>query len=247
MKHSEMKHIGILAHSAEGAGLCYLEAVHEAIRRLGPHMHPEITLSILPLALAMEPWEQGDYPVVRSILLRTAERLSAAGCDFFVCPDNTAHMALETEGPDFPLPGLHIARIVAREAAARGYRKIGVLATKWTMEGPLYREALARVGAEAVIPEAADRALVDKIIFDELVNGKFTDRARGEYGRIIEDLAAAGAEAVALACTEIPLLVRPQDSPLPVIDSTRLLARAAVEVALGEAPLPQWSGGPPAS
>lgn len=239
-----MKHIGILAHSAEGSALCYLTAVHEGARQLGPHMHPDITMSIIPMGRAMDAWESGDLAPIRALMAETAERLQAAGADFFVLPDNTAHITLETEGPPLPLPGLHIAEIVAEEAVARGYRTIGVLGTKFTMDGPVYRGALGRRDLGFRIPPPEDRAFINRTIFDELCNGVFDDTTRADYVRIIENLKRDGCDAVALVCTEIPILVPPEASPLPTLDSTRLLARAAVAVALGDRPMPTWCGGP---
>jgi aspartate racemase len=238
-----LKHIGILAHSAEGSALCYLTAVHEGADRLGPHMHPDITMSIIPMGQVMDAWESGDLAPIRAVMAETAARLKAAGADFFVLPDNTAHITLETEGPPLPLPGLHIAEIVADEALARGYRTIGVLGTKFTMDGPVYRGALARRGLGFRIPPPDDRAFINETIFDELCNGRFTDETRSRYVRIIEDLKREGCDAVALVCTEIPILVPPEASPLPTLDSTRLLARAAIDVALGARPMPAWRGG----
>jgi aspartate racemase len=229
-----MRHIGIMAHSADGAALCFLEMVREASRRLGPHRHPEITLSILPMGPMLEMYERNDLPAVRRYLARTAQRLADAGCDFFVCPDNTAHLALDIPGEPLALPRLHIAEIVAERAKAEGYGCVGLLGTKWTMEGPVYQEALRRVGIGLRTPDSADRALVDRVIFDELTQGQLTDASRAEFVRIIEALRRAGCDAVALSCTEIPLLITPGVSPLPTLDSTRLLARAAVAAALGE-------------
>jgi aspartate racemase len=238
-----MRHIGILAHSAEGAALCFLTACHAASDELGEHNHPDITLSIEPMSLAMPAWEANDLPTVRAILARTAARLAAAGADFFVCPDNTAHIALESPGDPLPLPGLHIAEVVAQTARARGYTSVGLLGTKWTMEGPVYRHALARHGLERRIPDAEARADINRIIFEELCNGVFSEASRSRYVAIIEELKLRGCDCVALSCTEIPLLVTPVVSPLPTLDSTRLLAEAAVKVALEEAPLPTWRGG----
>jgi len=239
-----MRHIGILAHSADGSALCYVEMVRESARRLGEHAHPEITLSILPMASVLQAYDSDDLEAVRGHLARTAARLAAAGCDFFACADNTAHVALESPGPPLPLPGLHIADLVARRAQADGRRRVGLLGTKWTMSGPVYPEAFARAGVELRTPSESDRKLVDDVIFDELCQGVLREESRAAYVRIIEALARAGCDAVALCCTEIPLLVAPGDSPLPTIDSTRLLARAAVAVALGDEPLPTWRGGP---
>ncbi len=238
-----MKHIGILAHSAEGSALCYLTACHEGGQRLGAYDHPEITMSVLPMGPVLPAWERLDLPAINQTLSRSAGRLAAAGCDFFVCPDNTAHIALEAPGLALPLPGLHIAEVVAGTAVARSHRRIGLLGTKWTMDGPVYPAAFRRHGLEHRIPGPEDRALADRVIFAELCAGVFSEASRAEYVRIIEGLAAEGCDAVALCCTEIPLLVSPAQSPLPVLDSTRLLGLAAVEVALGERPMPSWRGG----
>ena len=235
-------HIGILAHSADGAALCFLEMVREASRRLGAHEHPEITLSILPMGPTLAAYERNDLSAVRAHLARTAGRLAAAGCDFFVCPDNTAHIALELPGDPLPLPGLHIAEIVAGRAKAEGYGCVGLLGTKWTMEGPVYPAAFARQGLGMCTPAPADRTLVDDVIFGELTQGRLEDASRAAYVRIIDGLKRGGCDAVALSCTEIPLLITPDVSPLPTLDSTRLLARAAVEAALG-GQVPKWRGG----
>jgi aspartate racemase len=238
-----MHHIGILAHSADGAALCFLEIVRQAARQLAPHEHPEMTLSILPMAPALAMYERDDLARVREYLVRTARRLSGAGCDFFVCPDNTAHIALELPGEPLPLPGLHIADIVAQCARNDGYTCVGLLGTKWTMEGPVYPKTFARYGLEMRTPSAADRAVVDAVIFSELCQGVLSDESRRRYARIIEDLKANGCDAVALSCTEIPLLITPEVSPLPTLDSTRLLAHAALAAALEEG-VPGWRGGP---
>jgi aspartate racemase len=238
-----MKHIGILAHSAEGATLCYRTCWMEGVRRLGPHNHPQITMTGIAMHHAMDAWESGDLPAIRAIFAADAARLAAAGADFFVLPDNTAHIALEAPGEPFALPCLHIGEVVAGEAARRGFRNIGVLGTEWTMTGPVYPGALGRRGIGWEAPEREDRATIHRIIFDELCLGVFTEASRAAHVRIIDKLAARGCDAVALVCTEIPLLIGADVSPLPVLDSTRLLARAAVEVALGERGMPAWRGG----
>jgi len=238
-----MLHIGILAHSADGAALCFLEMVREAARRLGAHEHPEITLSLRPMGPTLPAYEAGNLVAVRSHLAATADRLAAAGCDFFACPDNTAHIALESPGPVLPLAGLHIAETVAGHANARGWSRVGLLGTRYTMTGPVYPRTFARAGLGLAVPEDADQRLVDRVIFEELCRGELREDSRAEVVRIIRALAARGCEAVALSCTELPLLVRPEDSPLPTLDSTRLLAHAAVDVALGNAPRPTWRGG----
>lgn len=239
-----MRHAGILAHSVEGAALCLRAFAQEGVASLGPHLHPDVTLDCVAYGHSMPAWEQGDHASIRDTLARSVDRLARAGADFFACPDNTAHLALEAPGDDLPLPGLHIAEVVAAAAAGAGHRKVGVLGTRFTMDGPLYPRVLAAAGLDAEVPEPEDRRAVDEIIHAELVNGVFRDASRDVYALVIERLAARGCDAVALVCTEIPLLVGPSDSPLPTLDSTRLLARAAFEVAAGERPLPAWRGGP---
>jgi aspartate racemase len=239
-----MKHVGILAHSAEGATLCYRTVWLEGIDRLGPHNHPEITLTGVAMHHALGAWERDDLAELRSTFADGAAKLAAAGADFFILPDNSAHIALEAPGEPFAIPGLHIGEIVAEQAQVDGRQKVGILGTSWTMAGPVYSGALGRRGIGWEIPGAADRSIVHDIIMDELCLGIFRDEARAAYVEVIDKLAAKGCDAVALVCTEIPLLVTPEISPLPVLDSTRLLARAAVGVALGDRPMPQWRGGP---
>ncbi len=210
---------------------------------MGAHEHPRITMSGGAMAPTLELWDRGDLTALRQIFWEDAERLAAAGADFFILPDNTAHIALEQPGPDFPIPGLHIAEVVAAQAKADGQKHIGVLGTSWTMEGPVYKDALARRGLERSIPAPDDREVIHNAIFDELCLGEFREDTRAEFVRIIGDLQGKGCDAVALVCTEIPLLITEEISPLPILDSTRLQAKAAVAVALGEAAMPIWRGG----
>lgn len=244
VRQTEQRHLGILAHSTEGAALCFLAYCQEGHRHSGRNDHPDVTLDYIAFGRSMPAWEAGDHTAVRETLAVSADRLARAGAAFFACPDNTAHLALEQPGPDLALPGLHLPGVVADQAARDGHRRVGVLGTRFLMEGPVYPRALAARGLTAVTPDPADRETVDRIIFEELVNGVFTDAARAAYAEVIGRLAARGCDAVALACTEIPLLVTPGVSPLPALDSTRLLARAAHEVAVGDRPLPTWRGGP---
>ncbi|MFI2240883.1 aspartate/glutamate racemase family protein [Streptomyces chrestomyceticus] len=238
-----MEHLGILAHSAEGAALCFRAFCQEASAELGPYDHPDVTLDCISMARSMPAWEAGDHHSIRATLAESVARLARAGADYFVCPDNTAHLALELPGEELPLPGLHIAEVVAERAARDGYRRVGVLGTAYTMDSPLYGRALGSRGIAADVPDADDRRTVHRIIFDELVNGVLSEPARQDYIRIIERLAARGCDAVALVCTEIPLLVTPEVSPLPTLDSTRLLAHAAFETAVGRRAVPRWRGG----
>jgi aspartate racemase len=215
----------------------------EGVRQLGPHLHPEITLTCSAMAHSLDAWGRGDHAELRAMFMADAEKLEAVGADFFVCPDNSAHIALESPGEPFPIPGLHIAEVVAGQAEADGRRKVGILGTNWTMTGPVYSGALGRRNIAWAVPGAADRQVVHDIIMDELCLGTFSNESRDAYVAIIDKFAAEGCDCVALVCTEIPLLISSDASPLPILDSTRLLARAAVAVALGDGPMPEWRGG----
>jgi aspartate racemase len=227
-----VKHIGIVACSAEGAALCYQTICREALTLVGKNDHPRITLDSIAMARWLPAFDAGDYAGVARFMLDSARLLAAAGADFAICPDNSAHLAWDHVQAATPIPWLHIARVVGEEAARRGYRRVGILGTRFTMAGPLYSESLGALGIDAVPPEGTDFETVDRIIFAELVDGVFTDASRQAYNRVIARLGARGCDAVALACTEIPLLVRADESALPTLDSTRLLARAAVVEAL---------------
>jgi aspartate racemase len=226
------RHIGIVACSAEGAALCYRTIVHEGDGRLGAHGHPEITLSSLPLARYMERIEHNDWPSVAELMLESARKLAAAGADFLICPDNTLHQALPLAAPRSPRPWLHIAEVVAEEALVRGYRRLGILGTRWLVESDVYPAALAARGLWFALPEPAERAELNRVIMDELVRGIFRPAALAFHQQVIERMQRADCDAVVLGCTEIPLLVNDGNSPLPTLDSTRLLARAALRRAL---------------
>jgi aspartate racemase len=237
-------HIGIHQYSVEGAVLCFHEIMLEAQRRMGEHAHPKVTMTGLAMADTIAEWDGKDYAALRARSFDVVERLAVAGADFFLCPDNTAHIALEAEGPDLALPGLHIAEVVAGEAERRGHRKVGVLGTNWTMEGPVYPRALEARGIGWATPPLDTRRRLHSIIMDELCLHEFKPDSVEFYRSAIDSLAAEGCDSVALVCTEIPIIIGDHNSPLPTLDSTRLLARAAVDVALGERPLPEWRGGP---
>jgi aspartate racemase len=232
-----MKTLGIAMHSVEGGSLCLLTACHAGEALLGPHMHPAIVASVVPMALSLPAWRSGDHRAVAGFLAEGVQRVAAAGADFFVCPDNTAHIVLEQIVEDLPLPGLHIAEVVCREVVDHGWSRVGLLGTAWTMDGPVYRKALARRGVECLVPEASVRARLDAAIFDELCRGIFRPETTTLFVRAIDALKTAGAEAVILGCTEIPLIVNAENSPLPTLDSTRLLARAAVREAVSDEPI----------
>ncbi len=185
-----------------------------------------------PLGDYMECISKNDWEGVGLLMVASARKLAQIGADFAICPDNTIHQAFATVERESPLPWLHIAEVVAEEAARRGFRHLGITGTKYLMEGPVYPEKLAPRKIAHTIPEEAQRARINRIIFDELVNGRFTAESRAYFSGVIEDLKAKGCDAVVLGCTEIPLLVSDADSCLPTLDSTRLLARAALRRAV---------------
>ncbi len=227
-----MKHIGIVACSAEGAALCYQSICREALARVGKNDHPRITLDSIAMARWLPAFDAGDFAGVARFMLDSARLLAAAGADFAICPDNSAHLAWAQVQAETPIPWLHIARVVGEEAARRGFRRVGLLGTRYTMTGPVYHDAFGSIGIETLVPDPADFETVDQIIWAELVDGVFTDSSRDAYKGVIARLGARGCDAVALACTEIPLLVGAGESPLPTLDSTRLLAAAALTEAL---------------
>ncbi len=229
------QHIGIVACSVPGAALCYQAIGTEGAALMGEWSHPEISMHSLPMSEHMVLVERGDWKGVADLMLRSAEKLATAGADFLICPDNTIHQALPWVTPRSPLPWLHIAEEVAHEARRRGFRRIAVTGTKFLMEGPVYPEKLAVAGLEWRIPPADARARINDIIFHELVYGKITAEALAYFQRVIEAMKTDGCDAVALSCTEIPLLINDRNSPLPTLDSTRLLARAALRRAVGAA------------
>jgi aspartate racemase len=229
-----IKHIGIVAVSAEGAALCYRTICFEGAERLGRHAHPVVTMHTLPLNQYMEPIYASRWDVVADLLLSSAQVLADAGADFLICPDNTVHEAWQWIGDRAPCRWLHIAEAVAAEAASQGYKKLGVLGTRFLMEGPVYPDMLKERKIKPVIPDPEDRERVNAIIFDELVYGRLEESSRATFGEVIGRLKKKKCDAVVLGCTEIPLLIGPEDSPLPILDSTRLLARAALRYATGE-------------
>ncbi|HVH08009.1 MAG TPA: amino acid racemase [Myxococcota bacterium] len=221
----------MVAVSAEGAALCYRTICAEGAAALGPHDHPEITLHATPLARYVEHLDAGRWDEIGLLLLASAEKLARAGAELLVCPDNTVHPAIDAIRAASPRPWLHIAEEVADVAAARGLRALGVLGTRTLMEGPVYPARLAAKGIAHRIPDAAARERIDRIIFDELVYGRFEEPARAAFCAVIDGFARSGCDGVVLGCTEIPLLVGPADSALPLLDSTRILARAALREA----------------
>ncbi|MCU1220269.1 MAG: Aspartate racemase [Candidatus Angelobacter sp.] len=227
------KHIGIVGCSAEGAALCYRTICLEAEQLMGRHAHPEVTMHTISLAEYMKPIDAGEgWQPVAELMLRSAEALKRAGADFLICPDNTIHEAMPFVVPRSPLPWLHIAEEVGKEAKRRGFRKLGITGTKFLVSGPVYPEKLEQMGVAYLRPTEAQQEQINTIIFDELVRGQQTPESLFYFEQVIESFKVQGCDAVVLGCTEIPLLVNENDSPLPTLDSTRTLARAALRHAL---------------
>ncbi|TAJ42305.1 MAG: amino acid racemase [Reyranella sp.] len=222
------QHIGVVACSAEGAALCYRTICTEGAALMGAHAHPEISMHTPSLADYMACIYRNDWPEVAELMLASAGKLAKAGADFLICPDNTIHQALPHVLPRSPLPWLHIAEVVAAEAVARGYRRIGIAGTRWLVDSEVYPEKLSARGLEYLRPTDAERDDTNRIIMDELVMGIFRPEAIAAYQRLFGRMKDAGCDAVVLGCTEIPLIMNDGNSPLPTLDSTRLLARAAL-------------------
>ncbi|MDJ0944789.1 MAG: amino acid racemase [Kiloniellales bacterium] len=230
------RHIGIVACSAEGAALCYRTICIEGAALLGSHAHPEVSLHGQSLANYTACLERGDWPGVAELMLDSAEKLARTGADFLICPDNTIHNALPHLEGRAPLPWLHIAEVVADQAVARGFRRLALTGTRWLVESELYPEKFAARGLAVLRPEPDERAEIDRIIMEELVYGVFKPEAVTYFQQVIGRLKDGGCDAAILGCTEIPLILDDSNSPLPTLDSTRLLARAALHKAVAGVP-----------
>lgn len=229
------KHLGIIGVSYEGAALCYREFCAESARRLGGHHHPEVSMHTNDLGMVMELTANGRWDAVAEWMCVSADKLASIGAELLVCPDNTVHQSIDLIPDRLPLPFLHIADVVADESERRGYRSVGLTGTRWLMEGPVYPPRFEARGIGCVVPAEEQRIGIHRFITSELVFGVVTDDALRYLQGVVQGLAAAGCDAVALSCTELPLILNDDNSPLPVLDSTRLLARAAVDYAMGQA------------
>lgn len=228
------RHIGIVACSAEGASLCYRTICQDGARHLGPHAHPEISMHTHSLADYMAAIYRGDWTSVARLMLSSAEKLAATGANFLICPDNTIHQAMPLVLPRSPLPWLHIAEVVAAEAAERGAKRVGLTGTRSLVESEVYPEKLGARGLACLRPLPAERDEIDRIIMDELVYGVFKPEAVAYLQQVVRRFQDEGCDAVILGCTEIPLVLDVHNSALPVLDSTRLLARAALRRSIEE-------------
>jgi aspartate racemase len=229
-----MKHIGIVAVSAEGAALCYRTICLDGSGLLGSHTHPEISLHCFPLGDYQHLIDDGRWDRVGEKLLDSAARLVQAGADLLISPDNTVHQGLDLVRARSPRPWIHIAEEVVVEARRRSLKRLAILGTRFLMEGPVYPSKLRPAGIDYRIPQSQQRERINQIIYDQLVYARFLPESLRYFQDVIHELAADGCDGVALACTEIPLLISEADSPLPVLDSTRLLASAALRQAIAD-------------
>ena len=226
------QHIGIVGCSAEGAALCYRTVCLEGAQWLETHAHPEVTLHSFSLAMYVERIERGDWQGVGELMLASGQKLAQAGADFLICPDNTIHQAMRYVELRSPRPWLHIASVVGHEASKRGFRRLGLLGTHWLVDSDVYPAKLAERSLECVRPRNDERDEIHRIIMEELVAGTIKPEAIVYHQQVMMRMKKAGCDAVVLACTEIPLIMTDANSPLPVLDSTRLLARAALRRAI---------------
>jgi aspartate racemase len=227
------QHIGIVACSAEGAALCYRTICVEGAAFLGPHAHPQVSMHTHSLAEYMGCIYRDDWRGVGELMLGSANNLASIGADFLICPDNTIHQALGHIESRSPLPWLHIAEVVADQAVERGFRHLGLTGTRWLVESDIYPKKLTARDLAYTRPNRAECDEMNRIIMDELVCGVFKPEAVTYFQRVIAGMKEEGVDAVVLGCTEIPLIVNDSNSPLPTLDSTRLLARAALRRACG--------------
>ena len=226
------RHIGIVGCSAEGAALCYRTICIESEPLMGEHRHPEVTLHTFPLADYKRYIFSGDWSGVGRLMGQSAAKLAELGAEFAICPDNTIHAAYEHAVATSPIPWLHIAETVALEARRQGFKRLGITGTAFLVAGPVYPRALERLDIACEIPGKAARDCMNEIIFGELVKGVFTDPARDYFSEVMEELGQRGCDAIVMGCTEIPILMDGVSMPLPALDSTRILARAAIRHAL---------------
>ncbi len=226
------QHIGIVACSAEGAALCYRTVCTAGAALLGPYAHPEVSLHSQSLADYMACIYRDDWQGVGELMLASAEKLATIGADFLICPDNTIHQALPFIEALSPLPWLHIAEVAATDAAARGFRRLGITGTRWLVDSEIYPDKLIAHGLAHLRPTVEEREEINRLIMDELVYGIFAPEQVAYFQQVIGRMKDHGCDAVILGCTEIPLILNDTNSPLPTLDSTRLLAQAALKRAI---------------
>lgn len=229
-----MKTIGLIGGMSWESSTEYYCIINEEVkRRLGGFHSAKCILYSVDFEEIELCQRNGEWEKTARILSDASRSLKAAGADFIILCTNTMHKVAEQIQAGAGIPLLHIADITARQVLSHGIKTIGLLGTKYTMEQEFYKSRLESQGIKVLIPNEGDRAIVNAVIYDELCLGKIIDGSRTEYKRIIKDLTEQGAEGIILGCTEIGLLVKPEDSDVPLFDTTLIHAVGAVDYALG--------------
>ncbi|WP_319584340.1 aspartate/glutamate racemase family protein [uncultured Pseudodesulfovibrio sp.] len=229
-----MKTIGLIGGMSWESSLEYYRYMNEAVKqRLGGLHSARILMNSVDFAPIRELMVSGDWKTVGDRLADAARTLEQAGAELMVIGTNTMHKVAPRIEEAVSVPVVHIADATAEVARAGGFSRLALLGTAFTMEEDFYLGRLREHGFKVLVPDADDRKLVDRVIFDEMCKGLFLDDSRAEFVRIIEGLAAQGAEAVVLGCTEIGMLVRPGDTDVPTLDTCRIHAERVVDIALG--------------
>lgn len=228
--------IGLIGGMSWESSAQYYRIINEAVRdRLGPSRSAECLLYSVDFGPIKDAQHAGDWPGLATRMADAARRLERGGAGFVLICTNTMHLLAAEVEAAVSIPLIHIADPTGEAIRAAGHHRIGLLGTAFTMEQPFYRARLAeRFRLDVLVPDEADRASVHRIIYDELIAGVVTAESRAIYRAIVERLVARGAEAIVMGCTEIMLLLRPADSPVPLFDTTRLHALAAVDRAVAE-------------
>jgi aspartate racemase len=228
-----VKTIGLIGGMSWESSALYYQLINEFVRdRVGGLHSARVILASVDFAEIEELQRAGDWDRAGELLAREASKLEAAGADFLVLCTNTMHLVAPAIEAAASIPLLHLADATAEVVRDAGIGVVGLLGTAFTMEQAFYRERLESAGLTVLIPDASERAIVHRIIYDELVLGVVNESSREQYRQVIRSLVERGAEGVILGCTEIELLVGAADSPVPVFPTTRIHAEAAVALAL---------------
>lgn len=222
------KHIGIAGVTAEGALLCARTILAEAEGRLPADLYPEVTLHMHPFPAYYGALTRGDWPTITSLLVSSIEKLARAEAEFAIIPANVVHFAFDDIARDAALPLLNLVEATAEESERRGYRRVAVLGTRWTMRDGLYDAPLRRRGIEPVVPGESEQGMIQSIIAQELIQGQVREESTARLLAVVNSLKADGCQAMVLACTELPLALSEENCGVAVIDTTRLLAHRAL-------------------
>ncbi|AMB84792.1 racemase [Pseudomonas agarici] len=229
-----MRTIGLIGGMSWESSAEYYRIINQRVRsRLGPLRSASLLMYSVDFGPVEQAQHAGRWDEAGLILENAAQRLQAGGAECVVLCTNTMHRVAEQIQAAVDIPLLHIAEPVGQAALDAGARTVGLLGTAFTMEQHFFKQRLAALGLEVLVPEPDERQAVHRIIYEELCVGIISEHSRQAYRRLIDGLAARGAQAVILGCTEISLLIKPEHSDLPLFDTTELHAMAAVEFALG--------------